>query len=153
MSRAVFRTLLAVILLGLYIFALNIAIQGAQCTTGVAACEDYRKTHINDSLNLVLNGVGGVISALVIIELAVTPSGSAPSGHVFTGNGGLQFAKAMTVCYMCIWLFAGLVAFVVGVMQYPKVVPPLTDIGVAWLGLAITSIYSYFGINPPGTNA
>ena len=54
----------------------------------------------------------------------------------------------MTYGYLAVWIFTGLWAFIKGVMVHPKVLQPLTDLGQAWLGLAVASGYAYFGIKP-----
>jgi hypothetical protein len=47
-----------------------------------------------------------------------------------------------------VWLAIGLLAFVVGVMQYPKILEPLTNLGYSWLGLSVSAVYAYLGIRP-----
>jgi hypothetical protein len=96
--------------------------------------------------------VGGLVSALVIAELAVTKPGEAPVARAI---GGASAAPTLTLTivtaiYLVVWSFAGLAAYVVGPMWYPGKLQPLTDLGQSWLGLAVAAAYSYFGIGPAG---
>jgi hypothetical protein len=97
-----------------------------------------------------LNVIAGLVSALVIAELAVTQPGEAPMARVLA-DGASQpsktILKTVTIAYVLVWLIAGLVAFMKGI-YYPKALPALTSVGQAWLGLAVASAYAYFGIKP-----
>lgn len=54
----------------------------------------------------------------------------------------------MTIVYVLVWLIAGLVAFMKG-MYHPQALPALTNVGQAWLGLAVAAAYAYFGLERP----
>jgi hypothetical protein len=58
--------------------------------------------------------------------------------------------KVVTGAYLLIWVLIGLAAFIVGEMWHPGVLQPLTDVGLAWIGLAVAAAYAFFGINPSG---
>lgn len=102
----------------------------------------------------VLTLVGGLVSALVVAELAATKRGENPATRGLdakASSGVKHLVTVLTGLYLLVWLVAGLSAFVVGFMQHPGVLQPLTDLGQAWLGLAIATVYAYFGINPSET--
>ncbi|HET6449917.1 MAG TPA: hypothetical protein VFI08_01350, partial [Spirochaetia bacterium] len=51
--------------------------------------------------------------------------------------------------YIFVWLVLGLVALVVGVVVFPNVSKTLSNLGTAWLGVAVGAAYAYFAIRPP----
>jgi hypothetical protein len=132
----------ALTLLGLYIYAVSRALflvwyGGPALTSGDV---------------LALTTIGGLVSALVIAELAITRPGDMPTVSVQAEPGRLSRAATTAApwvigLYMIIWAGVGVTAFVVGVMQHPGVVSSLTDLGQSWLGLAVASAYAYFGLN------
>jgi uncharacterized membrane protein len=97
--------------------------------------------------------VGGLVSALVIAELAITKPGEAPvaralsSDDVPAGVTATRVLIGVTGVYLLVWVLTGLAAYVVGVMWYPAKEQHLTDLGQAWLGLAVAAAYAYFGIS------
>jgi hypothetical protein len=148
--RALFGTLIAVILLGLYAAAVVFAISVARClaTTG---CSSLTADSFTTGFTMVLSTVGGLVSALVIAELAITEPGKAPAARLLPATPSPRLTSAFTVItagYLLIWLAAGLAAFVAGTLLYPGKLQPLTDLGQAWLGLGVAAGYSYFGIKP-----
>lgn len=146
--KVIFGAVIALILLGLYTYSVYIAANlalaggGAPLTSGVILC---------------LTTIGGLISALVIAELAVTKSNE-PFG--ISNFGSAQAVKgsdakvvgSISAIYVGSWILLGLAAFVIGVMLYPGRVEALTTIGQAWLGLAVAAAYAYFGLNRTNTN-
>lgn len=147
--QAIFGGTIAVILLGIYIHLIRVGWLVVDCLT-TAGCRTYDAAHFNDGMAQVLAIVGGLVSALVIAELAVTRPGEAPGGRVLaedaTGRAKL-ILKAVSAVYVLVWIGAGLAAFFIG-LYHPKVLPPITSLGQAWLGLAVASSYAYFGIKP-----
>lgn len=136
--------LIALILLGLYVYSVVMAVLLALNPAG---------GQLNSGELLALTTIGGLVSALVIAELAISTPGEAPTVHAFgESDSGLsalvmKAAPSIAAIYMIVWTLVGVVAFVVGVMQYPNKVQPLTDLGQAWLGLAVAAAYAYFGLN------
>ena len=53
----------------------------------------------------------------------------------------------VTGIYLLVWVLVGLAAYLVGTMWYPGKLKHLTDLGQAWLGLAVAAAYAYFGIS------
>jgi hypothetical protein len=134
---------IALTLLGLYIYAVSRALMLVWYPgSGSLTSGDL----------LALTTIGGLVSALVIAELAITRPGDVPSVSVQAEPGRLSRAATTAApwvigLYMIIWAGVGVTAFVVGVMQHPGVVSSLTDLGQSWLGLAVASAYAYFGLN------
>ncbi len=149
-GKRVFGGLIAVILLGLYTYAVIEAVLTATCA-GTPGCTEHPVSGFTSGFANVLAIVGGLVSALVIAELALTKPGEAPLARVFGIGSNVKAAavlKWVTRCYLLIWLACGAAAFVVGTMQHPDVLPALTDLGKSWLGLAVAAGASYLGITP-----
>jgi len=88
----------------------------------------------------------------VVAELAITVPGQPPVRRALAAgatNTVLRIATAVTGTYMVAWLATGLYAFVVGYLRHPDVLKPLTDLGQAWLGIAVAAGYAYFALQPP----
>jgi hypothetical protein len=147
--KTLFGGAIAVILLGIYLHLLRVAYLIVDCA-GNTGCTTNTASSFNDVMVQTLNVIAGLVSALVIAELAVTQPGEAPMARVLT-DGATQpsktILKVVTIAYVVVWLIAGLVAFVKG-MYDPKALPALTSVGQSWLGLAVASAYAYFGIKP-----
>ena len=73
--QAVFGGAIAVILLGIYLHLIRVAYQVVDCLS-TAGCTKYTTTSFNDGMAQALALVGGLVSALVIAELAATKPGS-----------------------------------------------------------------------------
>ena len=149
MIRLLFSGLVALILLGFYVYATVVAILATQCLSH-GACQAYTKD-LSEGVATVLSLVGGLISALVVAELAVTQPGEPPAARLLTTPTTPLMRKwltAITVSYILVWLVCGVASLVVGFMQHPDVVPTLTAAAKSWLGLAVAAAYSYFGIRP-----
>lgn len=150
MVKALFSGLVALILLGLYVYSIDTAIHAAQCLSE-PNCQAYTKD-LNEGVVTVLSLVGGLVSALVVAELAVTQPGKPPAARLLAPNPSdraRQILTVVSILYVVVWLVFGLRAFIVGSFQHPNVVPALTAAGKSWLGLAVASAYSFFGITPP----
>jgi hypothetical protein len=105
-----------------------------------------------------MNLIGGLVSALVIAELAVTEPGSTPVARALVSVSATrptlaQAGSIVIVLYLVVWVATGLAAYVVGTMWWPQALQPLTDLGQGWLGLAVAAAYAYFGISPPAGSA
>jgi hypothetical protein len=147
--QASFGGAIAVILLGIYLHLIRVAYQVVACAT-TAGCTTYPAGYFNDAMSQALAIVGGLVSALVIAELAATKPGDAPAARALAddASGRAKFIlKIVSAVYVLAWLGAGLTAFFVG-LYHPKELPALTNLGQSWLGLAVASAYAYFGIKP-----
>jgi hypothetical protein len=152
--KAVFGGVIAVILLGLYIYAVWAGIGVVNCAS-TNGCTELKVSDFTDGFGLALSTIGGLVSALVIAELAITKPGEPPGARALAPNPSDTARSVLTVVsaiYVIAWLGTGLLAFVIGVMQHPNVLVPLTDLGKAWLGLAVAAGYAYFGLNPNNQN-
>jgi hypothetical protein len=143
--KLLFGGLIAVILLGLYVYSVVFAVMIVSQSAVGSFTEGFATT---------MTTVGGLVSALVIAELAVTKPGEAPVARALrSGDGPALGQKAtrvltgLTGSYLLVWVIVGLAAYVVGTMWYPGKLQHLTDLGQAWLGLAVAAAYAYFGIN------
>lgn len=147
--QAIFGGTIAVVLLGVYLHLIRVAYQVVDCVT-TAGCNKFTIDYFNDGMSQTLSTVGGLVSALVIAELAAAKPGEAPVLHAF-GHSYAGRTRAIltyvTAFYIVAWLLGGLTAFFTG-LYHPKTLPPLTNLGQAWLGLAVASAYAYFGIKP-----
>jgi len=140
---------IAVVLLGIYVYLLRIAYLIVDCASQ-AGCTARTPADFNDVMAQTLTVIGGLISALVIAELAITKPGEAPAARMLAKGVSLSaiiVLKWVTVLYVLVWLVAGLFAFLKG-MNHPKILPPFTSVGQSWLGLAVAAVYAYFGIKP-----
>jgi hypothetical protein len=99
--------------------------------------------------------IGGLVSALVIAELAVTKPGETPVARTLDvekmSARATTTVRIVTAVYLGVWTVAGLMAFFFGSMLYPKVLQPLSDLGQSWLGLAVAAAYAYLGTKPRGS--
>jgi len=148
--KSIFGGLIAVILLGIYIHLIKVAIKVVYCVSD-AACTEFPATLFNEGMAQALSVIGGLVSALVIAELAVAKPGEPLAVRTFSEGASqtaVKFTSIVAACYVLVWIGAGLTAFIVG-LYHPKELPALTTLGQAWLGLAVSSAYAYFGIKPP----
>ena len=149
MQRALFGGLLALVLLALYVYSVWYAAAAAVCLGAGPGCSAYSPP-LTPGVNMVLTVVGGLISALVVAELAVSDPGSLPTGRLVVGPPGAQrrALQVITILYLSVWVICGVAMVIVGLMQHPDAVPVLTEGAKAWLGLAVGAAYAYFGLKP-----
>lgn len=140
---------IAVVLLGIYAWLVATGAVLALCDD--ATC--VARASFNPGMQQALAVITGLVSALVIAELAVTPMGGAPAARLLPANSGAR-AKAVlywvTGTYVVVWLVGGVVAFVIGLLR-PDALPALTHVGQAWFGIAVAAAYAYLGIRPAGS--
>ncbi len=147
--KLVIGGLIAVILLGLYVYSVWFGIAVVDCVS-TPGCTRYTVASFTDGMVQALTTVGGLVSALVIAELAITRPNGAPMARVIASDdtaGKRSALKWVTALYMLVWLSAGFASYLVGQMQHPRVLQPLTDMGQGWLGLAVAAAYAYLGIS------
>ena len=113
------------------------------------ACQGYTKD-LNEGVITVLNLVGGLVSALVVAELAVTEPGKAPGASLAIDIPATskKVVSIIAILYILVWVFCGVASFVVGYLQHPNVVPALTAAAKSWFGLAVAAAYSDLGVRP-----
>jgi hypothetical protein len=150
-QKTIFGGAIAVILLGLYVYTVIMALLITSCLSQKTECKSYTKDSFTSGMAMTMATVGGLVSALVIAELAITKPGETPQARSLgknPSNQAKEILKFTTMAYLMVWTLFGLLAFIIGFLQYPNVLQPLTDIGQAWLGLAVAAAYSYLGIKP-----
>ncbi|MEI2453785.1 hypothetical protein ABU614_10485 [Lysobacter firmicutimachus] len=147
--KTLFGGLISMILLGVYVHLISVAVRVVDCVSG-PGCTLYPLSYFNDGMAQALSVIGGLVSALVIAELALAKPGEAPGARVLDAGASANATRAVTVVsvlYVLVWIGAGLCAFLVG-LYHPKELPALTTHGQAWLGLAVSAAYAYFGLSP-----
>lgn len=141
--------LIAVILLGLYVYSVVFGIAVVDCLS-TPGCTRYTASSFTDGMVQALTTIGGLVSALVIAELAITPPQKPVMARAITGDDTPKtksIIKWVTGLYLLVWVATGFASYLVGQIQHPKVLQPLTDVGQAWLGLAVAAAYAYLGIS------
>jgi len=147
--RLLFGGLISVVLLAVYVHLVSLAIKVVNCMAATG-CTKYPENYFNEGMAQALSVIGGLVSALVIAELAVAKAGQAPARRILAEDASPLAVRTVTIVstfYVLVWIGAGLAAFIVG-LYHPMSVPPLTTLGQAWLGLAVSAAYAYFGIKP-----
>ena len=147
--KLLFGGLISIMLLGLYVHLVYLGIQVVGCAT-TAGCTRYTAEYFNDGMAQALSVVGGLVSALVIAELAVTAQGRAPLTRVLDDDAGhwaVRTTAIVATAYVVVWILAGFSALMAG-LYHPRTLPALTSHGQAWLGLAVSAAYAYFGLSP-----
>jgi hypothetical protein len=142
-----FGAIIVIILLVLYVYTLAWAIDLA--VTGPKPVEE-----LPDGVSRTMATVGGLVSALVIAQLAVADPKSpfkwpANPSTGFWGKISDWIVPVTKVVYVVVWIVLGFAAFVVGELWHPDKVVPLTTVAQAWLGLAVAAGYAFFGLGPP----
>jgi ABC-type thiamin/hydroxymethylpyrimidine transport system permease subunit len=148
--KLAFGGLIALILLGLYVYSVFVAIQIVNCVAA-KGCTDHAVADFSQGLVQAITLIGGLVSALVIAELAITAPGQAPMARALDTKSSPRTQltlQIVTGLYLFVWVCAGVAAYVYGQMLHPQVLQPLTDLGHSWLGLAVAAGYAYFAIRP-----
>jgi hypothetical protein len=135
--------LIALVLLFFYILLVFKAAAIAECIG--TQCGTFKSGDFNDVMAQAMTVLGGLVSALIISELAATEPGQAPRMLGSDSQKAKVFLRWTTGLYIAAWLFTGAWAFWKG-MNYPSALPALTSVGQSWLGLSVASAYAYFGI-------
>ncbi len=147
--KAVFSAVITVVLLSIYVYLVTKGIRVADCVSD-ASCTSLTIADFNDRMSSSLALIGGLVSALVIAELAITKPGEAPAARLVdpvSAEKRKGLLQIVTGLYLTVWLATGLAAFVFGYLTVePGVLPPLADLGQSWLGIAVGAGYAYFGI-------
>lgn len=157
-------------LLGLYIYSIVQAIRVAgECAERAAAVKnhtpnaelcDAQKSNLGN-VSLILNLIGGLISATVVGVLAATKPNDLPAKGLFATNIGEVvegISAYLPLIYILVWVGCGMAMVVFGLLVYEDdPAPPLTAQAKAWLGAAVAAVYAYFGIDrtaapPPAPN-
>lgn len=141
-TRLIVGAIIAALFLGLFGYVLIQAILHAHELAPVPSEDAF----------YIMNIVGGLVSAVVVAELAITASGEAPVGRAFSPAAAAGTPapgpRLLATVYVFVWLALGMAALLFGLMNYEVRVPQLVEFAKTWLGLAIAAAYAYFGIQP-----
>lgn len=139
---------IAVVLLVFYVLLVYSAVHVVNCVS-TSGCIDTTVALFNDVKSQAMSVLGGLVSALIISELAVAKPGEAPATRFLANasNRAKNILRWTTWLYVGAWLITGAWAFWTG-LNHPSVLPALTSVGQSWLGLAVASAYAYFGLRP-----
>lgn len=140
MNRLYVGGVIAITLLGLYAYALIIALNAARVCSGT--CQ------LSEGVAFLLQTLGALVSAVVVSELAVTRPFEAPGSRIAAGLSAKEgnAVKILAFAYILIWLLSGVYLIVMGWLQHPTV-PQIVSAAKEWLGYAIAAGYAYFGIS------
>jgi hypothetical protein len=150
-TKQAFGGAVAVILLALYT---SLVVYSVLIVLGL---HGLSSTDFTPGMQSSLTTIGGLVAALVIAELAVTPPGSSPGVRLFRAAGNQPWApsglaKLISWVYLLIWVVTGVSALIVGDWLHADTLPALTDLGKSWFGLAVAAGYSYLGVQPNATS-
>ena len=152
-TRDIVAQLIPIILLGIYVFAIGTAIWSTfladnLCQANSTCAQNFHARRI-EGVNVILNVVGGLVSALVVAELAITQPGQLPSAQILKRRSSKSARNVMIIVsigFILVWLVGGTASLIIYIL-YPNAIPSaLSEFAKAWLGLAIASAYSYLGI-------
>lgn len=152
--KAVFGAVVSIVLLFIYVYLVYSGVQAVLGCVEASSCTTASADAFNDRMASSMSLIGGLVAALVIAELAATKPGQAPAARLLATDQqrsatAIKVLQGVTGVYLTVWLLAGLTAFFIGYLQHPGVLPPLADLGQAWLGIAVGAGYAYFGIDQP----
>ena len=85
--KALIGGLVAVVLLGLYVYAVFMGINVANCVAAID-CKKFTTVSFTDGMANAMSLIGGLVSALVIAELAITQPGKQPVARTLTKDPG-----------------------------------------------------------------
>lgn len=107
---------------------------------------------INSNILWIVNILGGLVSAVVIGNLALAGTGGTPETQVreMIKAYGAGLMRATVWTYIIIWLLIGTATFYIGVIRSPDVSEPLNAMGKSWLGILVGAAYAWFGIKKQG---
>jgi hypothetical protein len=142
-GKEIFLGLVAISLLLIYASSLG-NILFAVYTWNVQAGEFI----INPNILWTVNIIGGLVSAVVIGNLALAGTGETPETQVreMIKAYGAGLMKAIVWTYLIIWFLVGAATFFVGVIKCPDVSEQLNTMGKSWLGILVGALYAWFGI-------
>lgn len=149
--KQVFSVAVVFILLFIYVYLVYLGLEVGYCLAEEPACKDYKVTDFNDKMAWALAMIGGLISALVVAELAVTKPNEPPAARLLASDMVAKAKRPMQIItglYLLIWLVAGCSAFAGYLRIESTHLPPaIAELGKAWLGIAVGAAYAFFGID------
>jgi len=142
-EKEILMGILAIALLLIYAFTLGRIILSVYSWT-----QQDGEFIINSNIMWAVNILGGLVSAVVIGNLALAGTGGTPETQVreMIKAYGAGLMKATVWTYIIIWLLVGAASFYVGVIKCPDVSEQLNAMGKSWLGILVGALYAWFGI-------
>lgn len=139
----------ALVTLFVYVLLIVVGVQTVDCALATG-CTAHPVAAFNDVMANYLSTSGGLVSALVVTELAVTKPGEIPASQLLAQSASARskvILRWVTGIYLLVWIVAGVIALLVA-MFHPTTLPALTNVGHTFFGLAIAASYAYFGVKP-----
>lgn len=155
-TRIIVIGILAVVLLGLYIYTMVLEVNVAvDCKDKTAdALQKCREEVDKSGFAMIFTTVGGLISAVAVGILAASdPDEGAPTAGLEKTAGslkGLNLATILPLIIIFIWIACGVVAIIYGFKYQSS--PPLTEMAKAWIGTALAGVGAFLGIKNPSTS-
>ncbi len=155
--RLLLASILAVFLLGLYIYTVGFAVsEASRCSTKDTVCDkEVRNLEKSGSgVSIIFNAIGGIVSAFAIGFLAINQPNAMPT------EGGMRLTDANSAAlsqkieklipagFVLAWLVCGLLAVFFGLLFHLGEIPPLTEMAKSWLGTAVAGVGAFWGIKP-----
>ncbi|HNX67182.1 MAG TPA: hypothetical protein PKH02_09890 [Bacteroidales bacterium] len=142
-AREIFFGIIACLMLVIYVLALGniiLSVLNWDPQSGEFSAKE--------NLVWVVNLLGGIVSAVVIGNLAISDPGVTPTMQVMemSKDYGTKVMQTVVWIYIGVWLLIGLAAFYVGVIKCPDVYGTLNDMGKSWLGVVVGALVAWFGI-------
>ncbi len=94
--------------------------------------------------------LSGLVSGVVIAELALTPPNKLPAARLLSQNAtprSQRWVGGVAIFYLLVWTIAGLACFFVAYLSHPDKLATLSDLGWNWIGLAVTAAYAWIGVD------
>jgi hypothetical protein len=139
------RTVLAFVLLLVYGITVGVLIAKVVNCGRTSGCDTVP---ISDGVLYIVTTIGGLVSALVVVSLAISTPRSLSIAGLSTEDQ--KPAPFFVWAYVVVWALTGLAALISAVILYPGKSEAVAEIGTTWLGLAVMGVYAYFELTPPG---
>ena len=148
-KRIIISSMISCTLLVLYIFLWCEAIKVIDCINA-GFCTGDPSQYFTETMAQTLALLNGLVSAVVIAELAITEKFKPPAFRSLgakIGSSSQSFVESISVLYILIWLLTGGYALWIS-LNNQYVLPSIATLGKTWLGLAISAAYAFFGLGP-----
>ncbi len=157
MSQLIFGGMIAIILLGFYVWSIVDAVLVVQCKRELG---ENCKEVFSNNMSYILNTLGALISSTVVGVLGATKPSELPAQSIVEKSlkGNLtatanRFAALMPTIFILVWIVCGVITVIYGFMlSDADYVASFTAAAKAWFGVAIAAVYAYFGIKPSNGN-
>ncbi len=145
--KQLFLAVLTIAVLVIYVVLFYIAVRVAFCISA-PGCTEYPVTYFTALMSTWFASLNGLLSAVIISMLGITPPGKIPGKWILTNDSSLRVmnaAKIISCLYFIVWLFTGMISLFVA-FRFPDAVPTLTILGKTWIGVVIAGTYAYWNL-------